>query len=507
MKICIKIMKIIYNLIYMENNYIILLAIIDSLHDFQKLDKNLICFDKMISFIDNKINLLEIINYIFNDNIKSFFAKNIDSNKIKNQVCNKILSTFNKNKLNINDINNKIIENFNKLFDFTVNNNIIFNTLLSDNQKILLRLPLYYLIKNKFDSNIYIELIDFFINYMNLHIFDDDTIDNIKIKILFNLQIKEYYNVVYPLTYFDDTNIGLNISNFRFNILNLDKQYIDKARTSTIETYYNNYETGRISKNILIDDNHFLAFTVQDEIDKIDLLDCSFYLYKTRIICKYNNIEIKVISNNVGRNSSNDNYGIYQITLELIKIYEYCYNKINETNIIEDDIILSLFHDKINENKHILENNLFIEDLHLQLKNTYYNFKNDIKLALGCLVFLLFGAKRFGDWIQVQLSKKHYFILQTNDYYCNLYAYLIGAPVIIDKDIYNYIPPNNLDINDKIYKIISKNKIEKITDDKQLIYKGLRNIKTKNISRFYFDKYQKYKNKYIKLKNKIINNT
>lgn len=74
-------MKIIYNLIYMENNYIILLAIIDSLHDFQKLDKNLICFDKMISFIDNKINLLEIINYIFNDNIKSFFTKNIDSIK------------------------------------------------------------------------------------------------------------------------------------------------------------------------------------------------------------------------------------------------------------------------------------------------------------------------------------------------------------------------------------------------------------------------------------------
>ena len=63
---------------------------------------------------------------------------------------------------------------------------------------------------------------------------------------------------------------------------------------------------------------------------------------------------------------------------------------------------------------------------------------------------LIFGCKRFGDWIQVQISKKFYFMIQTKDRICKLYSYFYGAPVILTLDddkqyFFNY----NVDITNK----------------------------------------------------------
>lgn len=122
-----------------------------------------------------------------------------------------------------------------------------------------------------------------------------------------------------------------------------------------------------------------------------------------------------------------------------------------------------------------------------------------LELCLGCIVFLLFGFKRFGDWMQVELSSKLYFTLQTTDYYCKLYGLLIGAPVIIDKIIYNYEPPENLLLTNFI--LFNENDTKIINDRDKLIYKGLRDIETTGINHYYFNKYKKYKIKYLQLKN------
>ena len=128
------------------------------------------------------------------------------------------------------------------------------------------------------------------------------------------------------------------------------------------------------------------------------------------------------------------------------------------------------------------------------IKMTEKNYK-------GLITTLLFGAKRFGDWIQVYLSQKYYFMLQTTDYYNKLYAYLIGAPVIIDNQIYNYNHSDYLEEYMDNFKIFNKKAEISNINNEQLIYKSLRNIETP-LSRTYFNKYIKYKLKYLKLSKK-----
>jgi hypothetical protein len=173
-------------------------------------------------------------------------------------------------------------------------------------------------------------------------------------------------------------------------------------------------------------------------------------------------------------------------------------NKINFNN---NGILLLLF-DEIYNIKDKLIDFFNIDTLYIQLYNIYKKYLS-LELCQGCIIFMMFGYKRFGDWIQVYLSNKFYFILETIDFYCKLYSYLIGAPVIFDNMIYNYdlikIKP---EINKDLFKIINdENKLSNYNHESSILYSSLRNIPTNSISRVYFNKYIKYKNKYLELKN------
>jgi hypothetical protein len=605
------------------------LALIDSYHDFFEMDnenKYLEYFQKFIKFID--------------DNYK--ISKNVNNDKFKNKIKNEIIENNPKEGKTIKNLNDIIVDNFNIIFDFTNNkkcikNDIIFNTLLSDNEKIMLRQQLYYLIKNKNDKQISNELINFILRYMNLDIYTGEITTDIKNNILKNLKNNSFNNITYPLTYFDDMTSGLNLKYFRFNILNLNKNLIDGSKTSSISTYFNNYENGKTNRKLLlnnIDDS--IGFIVENKKDVIEIFDSKFYIDNNDIVSEYKNkIKFRLFSNTVGRNENN---GIYQITHYIIQIIKNISNNIQQPNLdnnpneilktlkqkltnnilelnklnslddksimnsikniegrknnnkkslnkykdeidtlikdasylnnninnikfnnnyfkylekikifientqhskkILDDLKINLdfndmmylnydynklkkisnkelalqiiFFEEIYKNKNNLSNIIDISDLHIQLKNLYIEFENDLDIVIGCLVNLLFGCKRFGDWIQVNLSKKFYFMLQTDDFYCKLYAYLIGAPVIIDNKFYNYNPPDDLKFNENLFRKI------KLDDEKNenlfkiksksknsIIYKSLKDINTNSLERYYYQKYLKYKNKYIKLKNNL----
>jgi len=647
----------------MDNNLILFVGILDSFHDFYTLDSNNNneCFINLFKFLKLNSDYQEKINIKFDNPIK-YFAK-ADNINFKNKITDGIFNKVNASKKNISTINNQIIHNFNELLNFKLentcfNSDVNFNTLLSDGQKIMLRLQLYWLIKNKLNNNIIKEIIGFLIKYMNLDVLNATVIEQINQKIIFNLTSKKYENIVYPLTYFDDTNIGLNKKYFKFNILNLDKQYIDGASTTGILSYFKNNDNDKGDKNLTLSDKTLSVGFIVDDSDVIELLGFKWYLHDKKIVCKYNNVEIKFVANIVGRSLNSDNNGgIYQLTVKIIKMYTYIFKKIksntaeqiileyklkifewtrkilktfndiklfintitdfnfdshndkimevlksdygyvkkdirtilnkkqeilklvenynvnvangirqimsmkkfnnnkkvinlfidningqiellkklglnvnhiekisnsqyeftlikyvlgdsinNKIKIDENILTQLLFFDKCSQIKNEIEEIIFIDDLHIQLVKVYECFSDNLDIGLGFLVFAFFGVKRFGDWIQMYLSKKHWFILQTNDFYCQLYGYLIGAPVIFtneDDIIYNYLPPDDLVINDKILKVVSPDSVQSLstyTGEKKLVYKGLRDVKTPDLSRMYFSKYLKYKKKYLQLK-------
>ncbi len=478
----------------------LMLGIADNLHDFythkvydksKNLCENL--FDKMFDFINNQYG--KYINEISKNIIVNY--KNIKINTdliIKNEIENKIKSVKNPSKINIIDLHNIIIKNFNILFNVENINNIQhnLNTLVSNEQKILLRLPLYFLIKNKENKDIVNELVDFLLKYINLDIYDDKINNEIKNKILYNLynktfDNKKYDNKTYPLTYFNDISTGLNIKYNRFHILNLDKNKIDESKTLSVKKYLFNYDNGITNKNMITNTDYNIGFQINDE--SLEFINVIYNINKitNNIICKYHNITLQVLKNNAGR----ENDGIYQITLKIVEIFKKCF-EINPNNLTK------LLKIEINNNKMLLSKIININNLEIELNKIYIKYKT-LDLCLGCIVFLLFGFKRFGDWMQVELSSKLYFTLQTTDYYCKLYGLLIGAPVIIDEIIYNYEPPENLLLTNFI--LFNENDTKIINDRDTLIYKGLRDIETTGINRYYFNKYKKYKIKYLQLKN------
>jgi len=640
------------------NDILFLLGIIDNMHDFYdkdidpELNDSKLLFEYMFYFII--ITKMVSIDDLHYDNIKkdiilNLFNNNIlfdvDKSNIKEKIKKEIFS-IPKPTILITDINDQIIENFNKIFNISTDIiKVNLNSLLNREQKIMLRLQLYYLILNKDDINIRNELIDFILGYINLDIYEDIIIESIKKQIIDNLLNNTFINITYPLTYFDDMTTGLNLKFLRFNILNFDKENIDAATTTQLNTYLNNKDNDKSYRNIIInDENTTIGFNLNNS-DKLDFLESLYYLKNKEIICEFKDIKLKVIKNNVGRSEE----GIFHDVIKLINCFSECYNItlnsekknqfsntineirnkllesinelknvldyikiiddkevvsklksnriyktvqkvtlnkfktkinflfnnisiiknkinnlltfedkldnnintinnfidnfneikylfgtfnyinkititqndynnlqllnyfnlsnqlkpiINTDNNLTDDGLLVLFYDKISK---LSLKTLNIDDLYVQCKKIYnyfntneYDSFNKLKLCLGCIVFLLFGAKRFGDWIQVNLSKKFYFFLQTTDYYCKLYSYLIGAPVLIDNYIYNYLPSEN---NNNLDQFSLNNNIKIINDGSNgIIYKGLRDVKSKNISRYYFNKYMKYKKKYWKLK-------
>ena len=492
------------------DNHKLFLGIVDNLHDFydsKVYETKKECetlFDLLFIFINFKYkdSIFMLTKYI----ILNYKKKNVNRNKeTKEKVTNAIINFIKPKHISITELHKQIIEDFNKLFNVSNIDDIIqqnLNTLISDEQKLLLRNQLYFYIKNKNEN-----ILSFILKYCNLDIFNVKINKKIKLAIINNLKTSEFNNNTYPITYFDDTTTGLNIKYNRFYVLNLDKNKIDTSCVTGIDKYVNKYNLGITTKNTITNVDNFIGFKLMP-YDKHIFIDVEYYIEKENIVCNYHGIKFIIKKNNVGRC---DTVGIYQITLLIVNIFTKCF---------EDLLLLSLT-DKlkveIGKNKDKLENIIDITNLHNQLNDVYLLYKK-LDLCLGCIVFLLFGFKRYGDWKQMELSSNLYLTLQTTDYYCKLYGILIGAPVIINSNeygeietdtkygidfIYNYNPKDDLILDNFILFDEKTPDGKPINKTNRLIYKGLRNIETDSINRYYFSKYLKYKTKYLQLKNNL----
>jgi hypothetical protein len=202
------------------------------------------------------------------------------------------------------------------------------------------------------------------------------------------------------------------------------------------------------------------------------------------------------------------------------KLDEYINNNYINNNLLTPlgkKLIFYIFFKKLNIK--ILEKTLLFEELY----KIYNKFTTNINIGQGCIAFLLFNSKRFGDWAQVELAKKYYFILQTKDFYCKMYSLLIGAPIIIkstslikdDEDeetieevvnekglvLYNYNIPDSIFSSEynKLFVIVNDKGTETKIENPKIRYTGLRSIETP-VSREFYDKYIQYKIKYLELK-------
>ena len=349
-----------------NNYYEIILGIVDNIHDFYDLDKeqNFSLYKNYKKFyLKQIIHLVKDMNiYPFNDllfitffndhdkiNNKCIISSNNISTNYKNTLLeknkndepydvnydtykdllrNKIINDIKqKNQIELDKLNQYIINNFNKIFDIkpikqqnidiTIKN---INCTVNEHQKLLLRQSLYFLIKHKNE-----ELINFFIKYLNLDILSQQSQNLIATEIKKNLclfDIKD--NVNYPLTFFDDTSNGLNKLEFRFKILNQDKNLIDQATVESVDKYIENYTVGKHLRQLFINDKEnimVLELPKQDEI--LNYLNVTFYLEDNKINCKFtSNINIKVIKNIVGRKTDGNEFGLYQTINELNNIYD-----------------------------------------------------------------------------------------------------------------------------------------------------------------------------------------
>jgi hypothetical protein len=201
--------------------------------------------------------------------------------------------------------------------------------------------------------------------------------------------------------------------------------------------------------------------------------------------------------------------GLFQVTLNLVNYI-----------LTENDIT------KFIELKNGIEK--FVDyDKTYNTMETILNYITSLKLtkekACEIIVCLLFGAKRFGDWIQMKISNDNYFYLQTNDILCKLYGIIIGAPVLWLDNNYNITVYNYVINHSKIdvptisfdYANISEIKnLKKVTSITKLIhrkykdnmsitgFKPISKITNKQtlFNRIYYKKYIKYKTKYLQLK-------
>ena len=513
--------------------------VVDFILDYMNINKN-IYNDSVLEFIKKKIktNLKKKkFNHItypityFNDTTTGFknntflfniinFDKNfIDSALVtspKTQFNNYSLNKFN-NQLFINDTNHilgfTIDRNKDKIsllgFDFYLEKNLL--TCSHDNIKL-------YIKKNSVGRNV-TDNNQNDINQNNnnqnnnnqndnngiyqitniLLLFFKNIFDYIKNNQLINLQSKIQKMIKY------NENIKNIIKNIRIQIRKIN--LIDFNDDIIINTLFKLFPKRKnYSQKLINQYKTKIEYLKKNYLDilKINNFNKNNITSINNLIQQFNEIIpfLNLIQNNL-------NYT--QITPIIYNNYYYLLSQFN--NVITDDNInindngfLLLFFDEIYKNINELIKFFYIKNLYTQLYNIYKKYLT-LELCQGCIIFIMFGFKRFGDWIQVYLSNKFYFMLETNDFYCKLYSYLVGAPVIFDKMIYNYdlikIKP---DIDKDLFKIINTNeKISNYTNNDTILYRSLRNIHTHTINRFYFNKYIKYKKKYLKLKSLLYN--
>jgi hypothetical protein len=611
-----------------KNNLKMLLGVLDTIHDFHKLDNhfgyNLL--DRFIDFcllLEPDINVFPEYEHVFN----KINLKEVDKTDYKKKFYRFIIDKIHINNDNVSNINQTIISNFKIIFNIFLDGSYLYDKLTTI-EILKIRIPLYYLVDALLKNNLSLfrKILKFLLNFMNVDYTDD-----------LNKQIKNNCsritnNITYPITFFDDMGKGLNKTHLVFKILNKDKLLIDQANVEGKTSYFERKE-----KVLYLDnENNALGFKIKEKDNVITFLDSQYFVKNNSIYSVLDDIKLKIKVNKVGRmNRAADSFGIYQTANQLVLISREVFRLYNNADgntqtYIQEQVnnsidIINAFEEYINNIKLILErvasknyniyillsqldmNNFFTNDFQnfydtiVLIKNTIFNMKNyllsnnlltlaeyniiqnlnekaqmyfiyrlsrlsniymrgkitsqgikalfiiklqnnthldkiqniieifnlDVMLSKifvryynssnsynieGCVTFLLFGAKRFGDWVQASLGKQHYFFVQTDDFYCLFRSLLIGGPVMIDLEktndddntlIYNYknIPEFNDDyIYDYFINIKDSSSIDNINNHSILYTKNRRLVPTHNVSRNYFYKYIKYKTKYNQLK-------
>ncbi len=169
-----------------------------------------------------------------------------------------------------------------------------------------------------------------------------------------------------------------HINEYLYQIVNVNKKHFDGANTMSnpekiikstniIDVFENNDSFGKL----------LLTQTTQNEDLVINFLDVKycFLLNDKTFICEFNDIILKVNRNDAPN---------------IKKYADKCIGYLNNNTTHETDEI-------ININKCALDKIKLCDN------------------SIGLLLFLLFGFKRYGDWIQAKICKKHYISIQTSD--------------------------------------------------------------------------------------------
>jgi hypothetical protein len=496
----------------MNNDYLIILGIIDNIHDFFELESNNKSnkiFNNYIKFyiqelknINKNINILPYTNPLYiNLFNNSFLINNVNDENYRKNVKMDILDSIKQKYIEIDKINNRIIENFNHIFNIdkiNFNNNFItnkkLNLILNDRQKILLRHPLYYLIKESDDN-----IINFFIEYMSIDILPPNILNIIKSRIKCNIKsFDKTKNITYPITFFDDMATGLNKSFYKFKILNRDKKLIDQASVEETTSYFDNYEEGIHYRQFFINNlDNSINFGLDTINDKLIYLNSSYYLKDNLIFCEQkidnaNNIILKIKNNSVGRSATtNTNFGIYDtiIVLHDILLDYHVIKSSIENNNKTKSIRVKLYKDKIEK---------FINHYHTLIKKSIdeiykikilvdkiKNFKYKTNEELLNLYFIKKIYKKNGDSTErvlkfddfqnklnnIYIYPDNYIsylnLINTHNYNCNiLLKETINESLFInlfdiEPSIISYIIP----VSKEIYEIQNKYKTDFIYFD------------------------------------------
>ncbi len=285
----------------------------------------------------------------------------------------------------------------------------------------------------------------------------------------------------------------------------------------------------KLASNDVNINNLVIRIDFDNLIDQ-NLLELNNIIFKILDIITDTKYKNKLLYNKKKIITSLDYYNIKSLeTYNKIDLYARFVNILPDSKknrLLKLFLICFITEPKFNNMKEIIVTTI-LEKIFIVIYKKYY-ISNSTNLMKGLIAFLLTGAKRYGDWIQAVLGKKHYFFVQTQDYYCSYYSLLIGAPVYIytvklgddnlnNIKIYNYnkIPKfnnnyilNNFGIHRKINKTTSivKDIPSSPAHANGILYfkTDTSYFKTPEISRNYFYKYIKYKIKYNKLKNQYL---
>jgi hypothetical protein len=139
---------------------------------------------------------------------------------------------------------------------------------------------------------------------------------------------------------------------------------------------------------------------------------------------------------------------------------------------------------------------------------------------------LAYGAKRAGDWIQCIQASRNNLLLETQDFYCQVFALAVGAPIILDfegsQKIYNANIRPAINLLTENWEQFSKNDSDLIISRElpvdNVVLPFYSQSKDLNNSQIFYGnvptqlftsiikKYLKYKNKYLKYKNGATHN-